>query len=215
MALFAPRANTISRVVLVGLLAAPILFAGSLLAFARSPLVTGKNESLPQPIDFDHRHHVEDAGIDCLYCHGNALKGPLAGVPTTEACMGCHGQIWNRSPVLAPLRTAWATGEVIAWNRVYELPDFVYFDHSIHLAKGVGCETCHGRVDRMASIEQASPLTMKWCLDCHRNPAPALRPRGEITTMGWKPPEDRADLGVLLASLYDVAPRTSCTTCHR
>ena len=215
MALFTPRANTISRVLLVGLLVVPLLLVGTLIAFAHSPLITGQDRMVAQPIPFDHRHHVQDDEIDCLYCHPGAERAPEAGVPSTDACMNCHGQIWPRSPVLAPLRAAWAAGEPIRWKRVHDLPDFVFFDHSIHYAKGVGCVSCHGRVDQMPAVIQARPLTMEWCLECHADPTPHLRPREALTRMDWQPPVDDPQLGRRIAERLDVEPRTNCWSCHR
>jgi hypothetical protein len=187
-ALFPRRANSLSRLGLYGAMACAGALAMVPMIWVRTAWVTGVDQPVRQPIDFDHRHHVADAGIDCLYCHAGATRSAWAGVPSTATCMGCHAQIWNKSPVLEPLRRAWAEGKAIAWNRVYRLPDFVYFDHSIHLARGVDCVTCHGRVETMPAVRQATPLTMGWCLGCHRDPGPALR---------------------------GAHPRVSCTTCHR
>jgi hypothetical protein len=167
------------------------------------------------PVQFDHRHHVGDDGIDCRYCHSTVEVSASAGIPSTSLCMNCHSQIWNKSPKLEPLREAWFTGGAIRWNRVHNLPDFVYFNHSAHVTKGVGCATCHGRVDQMALIEQVAPLTMSWCLECHRDPAPRLRPREQITSPSWKPEGDAEELGRALATQYDVHTRVNCTTCHR
>ena len=171
-ALFPPWTNTATHVVLgllgagaVGLIVAPMVCA-------RTPFATGIGDPLLQPIAFDHRHHVRDDGIDCLYCHDAAERAPYAGVPATERCMGCHNQIWNDSSLLALVRASVATGQAIRWQRVHSLPDFVYFDHSVHIARDVTCVTCHGRVDEMAAVYQVAPLTMSWCLDCHRRRAP-------------------------------------------
>jgi hypothetical protein len=144
-----------------------------------------------QPVPFDHRHHVRDDGIDCLYCHYEAPRSKFAGVPPTSVCMGCHGQVWQESDRLAPLRASWFDGEPLHWRHVHRLPDFVYFDRSAHVGHGVGCVECHGRVDQMAAVYAVAPLTMQWCLDCHRDPDPHLRPESEITGMG-RPPEETA-----------------------
>jgi len=181
----------------------------------RTPFVTGERWPVDQPVEFDHRHHVADTGIDCLYCHGDAERSPRAGIPSTELCMGCHAQIWPDGPTLEPVRRSWASGEPIRWNRVHDLPDFVYFDHSIHLHKGIGCASCHGRVDRMARVWQEAPLTMGWCLDCHRDPRPHLRPRFAITDMQWPVHESESPTADALVEAYDVRPQTNCTTCHR
>ena len=139
----------------------------------------------------------------------------FAGVPATDICMNCHRQLWNESSMLEPVRESYRTGQPIVWNRVHDLPDFVYFNHSIHVNKGVGCETCHGRVDRMPLMWRVNSLEMSWCLDCHRNPERHLRPREEVFTMGYRPPIDQAELGARLAKAYNVQHKTDCTTCHR
>jgi len=214
-ALFPPAANTIVRVAALVLLAAPIIAVGTLYAYANSPLYTGQHDQIEQVIQFDHRHHVRDDGIDCRYCHSSVERSPYAGIPPTEVCMNCHAQVWNKSPLLDEVRARYFTDRAIAWNRVHRLPQFVYFNHSIHVNKGVGCVTCHGRVDRMALAEQVAPLTMGWCLDCHRNPAKHLRPVDLITEMSWEPAVNRDQLGKELMEKYDVHTRTNCTTCHR
>jgi len=185
--------------------------------YVRSPLFTGQHEPVQQPVQFDHRHHVGDIGIDCRFCHQSVEKGPSAGIPPTSLCLNCHSQVWNKSPLLEPIRQSFFTDKPIRWERVHKLPDWVYFNHSIHVAKGVACESCHGRVDQMAAIAKVSPLTMGWCLDCHRNPGPNLRPVDQVTQMGWAPPEgvDRTALAQRLLTENHVHTRTSCTTCHR
>jgi hypothetical protein len=187
------------------------------LIYVRSPLWTGQHDPVQQPVQFDHRHHVGDEGIDCRYCHSSVEKSPSAGIPATSVCLNCHSQIWGKSPLLEPVRQSFFTDRPIRWERVHELPGFVYFNHSIHVAKGVGCETCHGRIDQMAAVAKVAPLTMGWCLDCHRDPGPNLRPRDKVTQMGWQPPEgtDRNALAQRLVQENHVHTRTSCTTCHR
>jgi formate-dependent nitrite reductase cytochrome c552 subunit len=188
---------------------------GALFVYARAPAGTGQAEEIVQPLEFDHRHHVADDGIDCRYCHTSVERAASAGIPSTALCMNCHSQVWNRSPRLEPVRESYFTRQPIAWTRVHRLPDFVYFNHSIHVNKGIGCETCHGRVDEMPAIQQVAPLTMGWCLECHRNPAPNLRPVEEVTTMGWVARGDKDALAKELMKKNDVHTRTSCTTCHR
>ena len=171
-ALFPPWSNTATYVVLI---AAVVLGAGALavpILYARSPYATGEDDPVLQPIAFDHRHHVRDDGVACLYCHDGAERSPYAGIPPTERCMGCHAQIWNDSTAIAPLLESWRTGTPIRWQRVHSLPDFVYFDHSVHIARHLDCSNCHGRVDEMAAVYQVAPLSMEWCLDCHRRLAP-------------------------------------------
>ncbi len=204
--------NSAVRWAIVGAVIVVIGTPLALMAWVRSPFATGQFREPEQPIPFDHRHHVSDDGIDCRYCHTLVEKSPYAGVPSTNICMNCHNQIWNQSPLLQTVRESYYDRKPIVWERVNRLPDFVYFNHSIHVNKGVGCEECHGRVDRMARIAQAAPLTMKWCLDCHRSPAERLRPLDKITVMGWKGP---VGIGKVLQQRYQVRPGTDCTTCHR
>ena len=213
--LFKPRSNTAFRLVLLVLVGGAVATLGGLMVWARTPGGTGQQDPPVQPVQFDHRHHVIDDGIDCRYCHTSVERAASAGIPSTALCMNCHAQIWNKSPRLEPVRESYFTGQPIPWTRVHRLPDFVYFNHGIHVSKGIGCETCHGRVDQMPAIEQVAPLTMGWCLECHRDPAPNLRPVEEVTTMGWVPPGDAVALAKELMKKNDVHSRTSCTTCHR
>jgi len=212
---FPKWADSLFRVLLaVGLItvAAVPLF---LMAWVRTPQITGQFDPVRQPVEFDHRHHVDDDGIDCLYCHEQAERTPYAGIPPTERCLNCHSQIWRNSPLLEPVWQSYFSNAPIPWVRVHQLPDFVFFNHAIHVNKGVGCESCHGRVDQMARVYQQMPLTMGWCLECHRNPARFLRPREAMTVMGWQPPEPQEQLGRELMQQYGVQRLTNCTTCHR
>jgi Cytochrome c7 and related cytochrome c len=196
-------------------LAATVLVVGPMI-YVRTPFHQGRGFPVDQPVQFDHRHHVRDDGIDCLYCHSGARKTAWAGVPATELCMGCHAQVWTESLLLEPVRRSYFSGRPLAWNRVHALPDYVYFNHAIHVNKGVGCVTCHGRVDQMALDYQVATLQMGWCLDCHRDPAPNLRPPEAITSMTWQPPADgRARFQSALAERYGVRSLVNCTTCHR
>ena len=212
-ALFPPWTNTATRVVLIALAVGAIGGLATPMVCARMPASTGQADPALQPVWFDHRHHVRDDGIDCLYCHEGAEKSPYAGVPAADRCMGCHSQIWNDSSLLAAVRNSAATGAPIRWQRVHSLPDFVYFDHSIHVNKGIGCVSCHGRVDEMAAVYQVAPLTMGWCLDCHRDPVPALRPRDQITSMTWAADSPAETNG--LAAQYHTRRLTHCSACHR
>jgi cytochrome c7-like protein/class III cytochrome C family protein len=214
-ALFKPRANAIFKAVLVLLVAGAAGTVGALMLYQRIPYGTGQQDLVQQPVQFDHRHHVQDDLIDCRHCHTTVERAPSAGIPATELCLNCHAQVWNKSPLLDLVRASWFSEEPIPWVRVHRLPGFVYFSHSAHVNKGVGCVECHGRVDQMAAVQQVQPLNMGWCLDCHRDPYPRLRPLEEITSMTWKPDGDPAQLGRELAKKYDVRPRTSCSTCHR
>lgn len=210
--LFAPWHNTVLWVALGG--AASILCAlvAAPLIWVRTPYVTGLGQEVDQPIKFDHRHHARDDGIDCLYCHGGAARGPYAGVPATSRCMGCHAQIWTGSPELARLRASFFESRPIPWQRVNDLPKFVYFDHSIHVAKGVACVECHGRVDEMAEVYQAQTLTMSWCLSCHRDPVPHVRPPDRVTDMTYEPTMAERQA---VAKQLGVRSLTDCSTCHR
>lgn len=206
------KSDTILRLVLVVLalvvLGVPLL----VMAFVRTPAHNDMHRSVEQPVMFDHRHHVRDDGIDCRYCHYEVERGPHAGIPGAGLCMGCHAQLWNDSPMLEPVRRSAYFGEPLIWQRVHTVPDFVFFDHSVHVTRGVGCESCHGRVDLMAGVYKAERLDMGFCLDCHRNPTPHLRPPDRATVMGYQaPPEE----GARLEAALDIDPPTECSGCHR
>ncbi len=213
--LFRPRHNTLARISLLVLAVGGGGGVGGLLFYVRSPLARGMQDPIEQPIQFDHRHHTRDEGIDCRFCHNTVDSSPHAGIPATQLCLNCHSQIWNQSPLLEPVRRSFFEGKPLTWKKVNDVPDFVYFNHSIHVAKGVGCVTCHGRVDKMAAVEKMQPMTMSWCLSCHRNPEPNLRPVEEVTNMDWKPEGDPIEAGRVLAQRNDIHTRTSCSTCHR
>jgi hypothetical protein len=224
--LFHPSMNVISRATIFGGVAilAGIVWAGSL--WMNSSYVTQVDVVRDQPVPFSHEHHVSGLGIDCRYCHAGVEKTAFAGMPATEVCMGCHSQIWNESPLLEPVRASFRTGKPLAWTRVYDLPDFVYFNHGIHIAKGVGCESCHGRVDQMPLMRKATALQMQWCLDCHRNPEKALREPEDIFRFGLQKPwgtssEPERPRGVA-SSAPGLDPHnfganqiTNCVVCHR
>lgn len=186
-------------------------------ALNRSSYMTNELVAREQPVQFTHEHHVAGLGIDCRYCHTSVEKSSFAGIPPTETCMSCHSQIWTNAAILAPIRESFKSGIPVKWTRVHDLPDFVYFNHSIHVAKGIGCESCHGRVDKMPLMWQQNPLQMEWCLNCHRNPEKMIRPRDQIVTMGYKPAEDQAVLGPKLVQEYHVNVKqlTNCSICHR
>src|SRR6201991_410916 len=185
--IFHRSTNFISRVsVFAGVFLAGIALTGVLLA-ARSPYLTNQNVTRDQPIQFSHKHHVGDDGIDCRYCHTTVETTNTAGMPPTKTCMNCHSQIWAESPYLEIVRASFRDNKPIEWTRVHDLPDYVYFNHSIHVNKGVGCASCHGRVDQMPIVYQAASLQMEWCLGCHRNPEKFIRPKDQIFSMEWKP----------------------------
>lgn len=212
---FHPSTNTISRVSLFGALFAVAVLAWVLAAINRSPYVTRAHEVREQPVPFSHKHHVSGLGIDCRYCHSSVEESSFAGVPPTNTCMTCHSQIWADSSLLEPVRDSYRTGRSIEWIRVHDLPDFVYFDHSIHVNKGVGCVTCHGRVDQMPLMWKQASLQMEWCLECHREPERFVRPREEVFNMEWVPPTDQLTLGRELVDKYNIQRLDACTTCHR
>jgi hypothetical protein len=216
--IFPPGSNTLAKVSLVG----SLLFLASgvwvCLIFIRSSYGTDMGVARVQPVPFSHEHHVGILGIDCRYCHTSVEQSSYATVPPTKTCMNCHSQIWVGSNVLEPVRDSYRTGKSLHWQRIYNLPGFVYFDHSIHVHKGVGCTTCHGQIDQMPFTYQVPSLLMEWCLDCHRNPAQHLRPRAEVFNVRWQPPPDQLERGQRLASDYhlrDTRYLTTCSVCHR
>jgi hypothetical protein len=213
--IFSKSANAIARLTLWGGLITVALLLWVILLLMRSDFVTGANTNVTQPVQFSHAHHVGGLGIDCRYCHTTVEQSTFANIPPTKTCMNCHSQIWLDSPYLEPVRESFRTGKSLEWIRVHDLPDFVYFNHSVHVKKGVGCETCHGRLDQMAGIYQASSLQMEWCIQCHREPERHLRPRAAVTTMGYRPEGDQLEIGRRLVQEYNVRRLTSCSTCHR
>jgi hypothetical protein len=217
--IFHRSTNFISKVSIFGAIFFIAIIIWLLLEFNRSSYYTQAFFPREQPVQFSHKHHVGDDGIDCRYCHTTVEKLAYAGIPPTKTCMNCHSQIWGDSPYLEPVRESWRTGQPIKWTRVHDLPDFVYFNHSIHVNKGVGCSTCHGRVDLMPLTYQFASLNMEWCIECHRQPEGFIRPRNQVFNMEW-PPEDFNQLeeGRRLASEYKIQSTgvlTSCSTCHR
>jgi hypothetical protein len=216
--IFSASADTWLRLFIVGGLA---LGAGSLvgvIGFARSDYYTNANiHPRPQPVPFSHQHHVRGLGLDCRYCHSDVAHSARAGLPPTHTCMTCHSQVWTNAGVLAPVRQSLAANRSLVWNRVARLPDYVYFRHDVHIAKGVGCVTCHGRVDQMPLTYQAKPLTMQFCLNCHRDPGPNLRPREHVTDMEWAPDRNASQTGRQLVKHYGIrlGEITHCYVCHR
>jgi len=213
--IFHRSANTLSKLSLAGLL----IVVGSLIftaiLVARSNYVTRAHEYVEQPVQFSHRHHVKDDGIDCRYCHTSVETSPFAGIPPTKTCMNCHSQIWSQAPILEPIRASFREDKPMRWVRVHDLPDFVYFNHSIHVKKGMGCEACHGLIDEMPLTLQENTLQMEWCINRHRNPSNYVRAPAEIYTMGYKPPVPQSVMGPQLVKEYGIRGNTSCSTCHR
>ena len=209
--IFQPSANTLAKVSIVGGLLLAGSLIGLLIVVGRSSYVTRAQEFIEQPLQFSHAHHVGD----CRYCHTSVETSSFAGIPPTKTCMNCHSQIWSTSPLLEPVRASLREDESLRWIRVHDLPDFVYFNHSVHVKNGVGCETCHGRVDEMPLTFQQNSLQMEWCLDCHRAPERYVRPRSEIFTMGYRPPVPQSVQGPQLVKAYGIESLTNCSTCHR
>ncbi len=198
-------------VVVAAMVGVPLFLMG----WVRTPVERGELVPVDQPVAFSHQLHVRGFRIDCRYCHYSVERTASAGMPATATCIPCHKPVWVNSSMFAPVRASLATGRPIPWVRVNQLPGFVYFDHAIHVRKGVGCETCHGRVDGMPRIYQTASLTMSWCLDCHRQPERYLRPVEQMTVMGWQPQRDQVELGRELMQRYHVRRMTNCTDCHR
>ena len=229
--IFHRSTNTISRLTIYGFLFLLGALTWTAAEVQRSSYVTTQGEAKVQTPPFSHAHHVGGLGVDCRYCHAGVETSPFAGIPPTKTCMNCHAQIWTNAPMLEPVRESFRTGKSLQWTRVNDLPDFVYFDHSIHVNKGVGCDSCHGPVDRMPLMYQAESLQMEWCLNCHRAPDKFLRPKEQVFNMRYEQPSaekpldingkhytDQRVLGKDLIKMYGVRPPrdiTSCSTCHR
>lgn len=215
--LFKERANGIARATLIGVPLLVLSMGAAMFAFARSDFWTQVDAPLEQPVPFSHQHHVGGLGIDCRYCHTGVEQSSFAGLPPTETCMTCHSQVWKDAPVLQPVRDSLQTGKPLKWTRVHDLPDYVYFDHSIHVAKGVGCATCHGQVNEMPLTWKTKELYMRWCLDCHRDPAKFVRPKEQVFNMAYDEPENQHSLGQQLLRTNNIhtAGLTDCNTCHR
>jgi hypothetical protein len=216
---FTPRADTLLRftALLAALILAGLVAAGA--GFAASTYASQVGWPQDQPVPFSHKHHVSDDGLDCRFCHTSVEQGPRAGLPSTQVCMTCHSQIWTGAEVLTPVRDSFASGRPLRWMRVAQVPDYVFFDHSIHVKRGVACIECHGRIDTMPLTWRAKPFQMQWCLDCHRDPAPRLRPASDVTMM---PPPERPEAAarrfgerVLRSAHVDVPRLSNCETCHR
>jgi hypothetical protein len=226
--IFHPSTNTISRVSIYGSLLALLVLSFALYGLSESPYFTDVDVAKDQPVPFSHRHHAGELGIDCRYCHTSVEDSSFAGLPPTQTCMSCHSQIWTNSSMLEPVRASYRTNQSIEWVRVNALPDFVYFNHSIHIHKGVGCTTCHGPIAEMALTWKANTLQMGWCTGCHREPEKFVRPRDQVFNARYEPPStfhavtalgkeytDQDAMGTDLVKAYKVQSLTNCTTCHR
>ena len=216
--IFHRGANNVAKIsIVVAILLAGVAFF-VYTQIARSSYLTGIFVEKQQPVQFSHKHHVGDDGIDCRYCHTAVETSYTAGVPPTQTCMNCHSQIWSDSPYLEPVRESYRTGKPIEWQRVHDLPEYAYFNHSIHIAKGVGCSTCHGQIDNMPAVYQVNTLQMEWCLSCHREPEKYIRPKSEIYNMQWDGSDLSAEERIQLKNDYKIRSEqmlTSCSTCHR
>ena len=215
MQVFHRSTNVLSRFTIFGGLFVLVALVFGLAAINRSSWVTRQGIAREQPVQFSHAHHAGELGIDCRYCHTTVERLAYAGIPPTQTCMNCHAQIWRDSSFLEPVRASWRDDRSIDWIKVYDLPGYVYFNHSIHIAKGVGCESCHGNVTEMNVLWQNPTLHMEWCLDCHRHPENYLRPREDVFRMGYVPADAQSSVGLRLIKEYDVHPRTDCSACHR
>ena len=226
--LFHHSTNFISRLSIYGAVIIVAVLTYVLYQIALSPWYTEQNVSRQQPVPFSHRHHAGELGIDCRYCHTSVEKSSFAGLPPTETCMSCHSQIWTNAPMLEPVRASYRTGVSLSWTRVNALPDFVYFDHSIHVSKGIGCTACHGPIAEMPLTYRAGTLYMSWCLDCHRQPEKNVRPKSEVFNPYYQPPSpetpvayegkeytDQLALGRRLVKEYKIESLQYCSTCHR
>jgi hypothetical protein len=213
--IFHHSTNTFSRLSIFGGIFVIAFLVWAWAELNASTYATRAKVPVEQPVPFSHEHHVGGLGIDCRYCHTTVENSSFANIPPTKTCMNCHSQIWSTAPMLEPVRESFRTDKSIRWIRVHDLPDYVYFNHSIHVAKGVGCTTCHGQVNKMPLMWQESSLQMTWCLDCHRHPEGFVRPRSEVFSVTYKPPADQLALGRKLVKEYSIQSLTSCSTCHR
>jgi formate-dependent nitrite reductase cytochrome c552 subunit len=213
--IFHHSTNTIARVSIYGAVVIIGLLGFAVNVVNQTSYVTEVHNARPQPVPFSHKHHVGELGLDCRYCHTSVEISSSAGMPPTQTCMSCHSQIWTTAAMLEPVRASYRDSKPISWTRVNAVPDFVYFNHSIHVSKGVGCTTCHGPVAEMNITWRAQSLYMRWCLDCHNTPEKYLRPRSEVFNAFYQPPKDQLALGEKLMKEYKVQKLTACTTCHR
>ena len=218
--IFPRSANALARSSLFGVLSLVLFLGWLVFTLMRSSWATKQDEFVEQPIQFSHAHHVGGMGIDCRYCHTSVEKSSFAGIPPTKTCMNCHSQIWSTAPILEPVRASFRNDTNLEWIRVNDLPDFVYFNHQIHVKQGVGCDTCHGPVDKMPLMYQAKSLLMEWCLECHRAPEQFIRPRAEVFNMNYRLPSGvtQVEQGLRLKQEFGIATRehlTSCSVCHR
>jgi hypothetical protein len=213
--IFHHSTNTFSRLSIFGGIFIVAFLVWAWAELNASTYATRAKVPVEQPVPFSHEHHVGGLGIDCRYCHTSVENSSFANIPPTKTCMNCHSQIWTNAAMLEPVRESYRTDKSIRWIRVHDLPDYVYFNHSIHVAKGVGCTTCHGPVNKMPLIWQDNTLQMSWCLDCHRHPEQFVRPKSEVFSVTYQPPPNQLEVGRKLVEEYNIQSLTSCSTCHR
>ncbi len=218
--IFGKSSNSFARASLVGGFLGFFVFWGLVYLIYWSPYTTNQYVPREQEVPFSHKHHVGGLGLDCRYCHTTVEKSSFAGIPPTHTCMTCHSRVWTDAPMLAPERQSLATHQPLRWKRVNDLPDFVFFNHSIHVQKGIGCSSCHGAVDQMPLTWKAHSLYMRWCLDCHEAPEKQLRPKDQIYNTEWTPPPDQAQRGAQLIKEYHISRQRldqlrDCSMCHR
>jgi hypothetical protein len=213
--IFHHSTNTFSRLSIFGGIFIVAVLVWAWAELNASTYATRAKVPVEQPVPFSHEHHVGGLGIDCRYCHTSVENSSFANIPPTKTCMNCHSQIWTNAAMLEPVRESYRTDKSIRWIRVHDLPDYVYFNHSIHVAKGVGCTTCHGPVNKMPLIWQDNTLQMSWCLDCHRHPEQFVRPKSEVFSVTYQPPPNQLEVGRKLVEEYNIQSLTSCSTCHR
>ena len=208
--------NWVAKLSILFVLALAGLSLAILLNINRLDYVSHVGLAKDQPVPFSHKHHVTGMGIDCRYCHTSVEESSFAGIPPVETCMTCHSLVWTEAPLLEPVRAAWRDQVPLQWTRVHDLPDFVYFRHDIHVAKGIGCDSCHGPVDQMPLMYKENTLNMEWCLECHREPEKHIRPREHVFDVTWTPPADQERVGSRLVEEYDVqvSQLTDCSVCH-
>lgn len=211
---FSKKSDRILRTVLV-MIGLGVVGGASTLYYATLPTTLEPGYQPEQPVPYSHKLHAGNMGMDCTYCHTSVLKAAYASIPPTQTCMNCHSKVKEKSVVLEPVRASWASGESVPWVKVHRLPDYVFFNHSAHTNAGVSCVSCHGRVDQMVEVKQVQTLAMSWCLDCHRNPAPNLRPTQFVTKLDWKPEGDPAALGREIIAQKGINPPVNCSGCHR
>lgn len=212
--IFSKQADLILRVG-AAVVALGVLSGIGLFYFASHPDNLDTGYQPKQPVPYSHKQHAGNLGMDCYYCHNTVREAAFAAVPTTQTCMNCHVRVKDKSPLLAPVRASFESGKPVEWLKVHKLPDYVYFNHAAHINGGVSCVSCHGRVDQMIEVKQVMPLSMAWCLECHRNPAPNIRPVELVTNLAWTPERDPAEIGREIIAQKHINPPVHCSGCHR